>query len=171
MQTRSLLPLALAATLAGAWACGHDATAPATTLGEVTAPAANHRFGQAAYVKCDHHPAALGGAWVGPRGGRITAGDVTLVVPAGALVRPVFISARVPEGSTRYVEFQPHGLEFRRPAGLYLGSEGCQIPRDPDVLYVNRYGRVLERIDARYIPYLQIFAAPIDHFSGYVLAW
>jgi hypothetical protein len=163
--------------LAGAYACGRDATAPAASMREAATPAANHRGGhqpnggQAAYVRCEAHPAYTGSADIGPRGGRVTAGTVTLYVPPGALSRTVHITATVPAGGNAYVEFAPSGLRFRRPAGLLFHAEDCDVPADPDVLYVNDDGLVLERIDARYIAYLQLVAAPIEHFSGYVLAW
>lgn len=178
MQRRSLLPIALSALLAGVFSCSRDATSP-PAMSELNQTSLSHRSGDdhtpngglAAWVKCDLHPAYVGSADIGPRGGRITAGMVTLVIPPGALRRTVHITATVPAGDAAYVEFQPSGLQFRKAAGLRVNTESCAMPYDPDILYVDDDGRVLERIDARYIPYLQLVAAPITHFSGYVLAW
>lgn len=178
MTPRTLFTLVLAATLTGAVSCTRDATAP--TLARADLPDADWRWrhsdnfpngGRAAPVRCDLHPAATGSADIGAQGGRITAGPVTLSIPPGALSHTVHITATVPAGSSVFVEFQPSGLLFRRPAGLYLSTESCEVPPNPEVLYVDDDGRVLERIQTRYLPYLQIVAAPIRHFSGYVLAW
>ncbi len=178
MQRRSLLPIALVALLAGAYACGRDTTSPPamteldqTTLSHRTGDDHTPNGGRAAWVKCELHPAYTTSADIGSRGGRITAGSVTLVIPPGALSHTVHITATMPAGDAAYVEFQPSGLRFRRAAGLLMNTEDCAVPWDPSVLYVDDDGRVLERIDARYIPYLQLVAAPITHFSGYVLAW
>lgn len=180
MRRRSFLPVVALLLLAGAYACSRDATAPAELRG--VSATAHHEFedddrhprpdgGNAGYVRCERHPSYSGSADIGPRGGRLTVNGVTLYVPPGALSRTVHITATVPEGENAFVEFQPSGLRFRRPAGLVFHTETCDLPYEPDVLYVDDHGRVLERIDGRYIPYLQIVAAPITHFSGYVLAW
>jgi len=180
MSRRFLVPVALASLLAAGWSCTGDATAPATASTMRAAPIATaaHRRddhqpngGNAAYVRCDLHPAYTGSADIGPRGGRLTVGLVTLVIPPGALSRTVRISGTMPAGENSFVEFQPSGLRFRRPAGLLFDAGSCDLPYQPDVLYVDDEGNVLERIETVYLRYLQLVAAPISHFSGYVLAW
>ena len=55
-------------------------------------------------------------AVVGWRGGRLSAAEVELDIPAGALAKDTKIRMTVLEGEFLHVEFQPHGLEFSKPA-------------------------------------------------------
>jgi len=57
-------------------------------------------------------------AVVGWRGGRLSAAEVELDIPAGALARDTKIRMKVVEGEFLHVEFEPHGLEFSKPAAV-----------------------------------------------------
>jgi len=124
-------------------------------------------------VQCENHPAFEGSGDIGPSGGHIIAGPHRLIIPPGALLHTVHITATVPAGDNVFVEFQPSGLVFRKPAGLLLDAEGCDLSQyhAPDVVYLNDAGDVEERIDAVYSNHWKTVAAPIWHFSGYAIAW
>jgi hypothetical protein len=128
-------------------------------------------------VRCDFHDAYAGSADIGPRGGILRVGPHILIVPPGALTRTTRIWGDAPAGETVEIKFRvdfgPEGQQFRKPAGLLLNAQGCDIPEyyPPDVVYLSPTGEVLERIDAVYSNYWHTVAAPIEHFSGYALAW
>ena len=106
---------------------------------------------------------------IGPAGGTISLGGVTLSVPKGALDRPVAITATVPAGSMLQVEFAPHGLQFDAP--FTLTFDGVQ---SSDVVGVYFEGGVGD-----FVRVLQSFPTTLngtsasfnsDHFSGYTMA-
>lgn len=130
---------------------------------------------RAALVRCEQHPTWTGSAVIGPNGGTLLVGSSRVIVPPGALNKKVFITATMPAGEfiTIRFEFQPHGLVFKKPAGLILNASGCDIPSwaAPDIVYLSEAGEILEYIDAYYSNYWHTVAAPIWHFSGYAIAW
>ena len=174
---RTWSAVVVAGVMLGALACG-EAVAPSATARRLAGPSADvlpntHRDnGSSALVRCEAHGASSASAWIGASGGHIVAGDVRLIVPPGALTKKTYITATVPAGPYAFVSFQPHGLTFKKPAALIFDASECNVPGwyPPDVVYIEN-GAVVEEIDAILIPYLQLVAAPIDHFSGYALAW
>lgn len=68
---------------------------------------------------------AVATRWIGPRGGWVSAGDVVLVVPPGALRQGEQITLRVPAGDEVQAQFEPHGLVFEQPALLMFGLAGA----------------------------------------------
>jgi hypothetical protein len=126
-------------------------------------------------VQCERHPTWVGSATIGPNGGQLLVGSSRVIVPPGALNKKVFITATMPAGEfvTIRFEFQPHGLVFKKPAGLILNAAGCDIPAwsSPDIVYLGENGEILERIDSYYSNHWHTVAAPIWHFSGYAIAW
>ena len=109
----------------------------------------------------------------GPAGGTLLFGTSRLIIPGGALRDTVTISATILDGDNSRVRFQPHGLQFAKSAGLLLDTSGCSLDDGfvPDVVYLDDLGHVLERIPAVYDPHWHTIAAPIDHFSGYAIAF
>jgi hypothetical protein len=109
----------------------------------------------------------------GPGGGILVFGNSSLVIPGGALRDTVTISATQADDGTSTVRFEPHGLRFYKPAGLVLDGSGCALPSDgvPSVVYLDDAGQVLETIPAYYDPHWKTVAAPIEHFSGYAIAF
>jgi hypothetical protein len=102
----------------------------------------------------------------------LVVGDNLLIIPPGALTRRVVITGTVVADTVAMIQFEPEGLQFRKPAGLVLDATGCDIDSDtPDIVYVGEGGQVLERIEARYSNAWRTVAAPIEHFSGYAIAW
>lgn len=55
---------------------------------------------------------------IGPRGGTLTAGDITLTIPARALSEDTQITMLTLQGENMYVLFWPHGLQFAKAARL-----------------------------------------------------
>lgn len=129
--------------------------------------------GNGALIRCDNQLAGTASATIGPKGGQIAVGRNRLIVQPGALKETVLISAVVPEDDVSLMQLAPHGLVFRKPVLLVLDAEHCGLRSSdtPDVVYVNDAGAILERIEARYYPKYKAVAAPIEHFSGYALAW
>ena len=70
-------------------------------------------------------------------------------------------------------EFEPHGLQFAKPAGLQLDTAGCSVDDQvaPNVVYLSETGEILETIEAVYDPRWHTIAATIWHFSGYAIAF
>lgn len=166
-------------------ACSDAKTAPETTP-VLTAPSVamgrgdysghgNPNSARAALVRCESHPTWVGSATIGPRGGQLIVGSSRVIVPPGALNKKVFITATMPAGEfiTIRFEFQPHGLVFKKPAGLILNASGCNIQdwQSPNIVYLGESGEILEYIDSFYSNYWHTVAAPIWHFSGYAIAW
>lgn len=178
------LALAVGAGLAGLAACATpDATAPASApLAAVTAVGAAQASANASVpaepgvqgtlVACARRAEQSASAVIGPEGGVLRVGGDALVVPPGALDAPTLISATIPAGDVSAIRFEPHGLQFRVPAGLVLNAAGCSIPAAtvPFVVYMSDEGAMLEHLDAVYDSQGRRVAAPIQHFSQYAIA-
>ena len=117
----------------------------------------------------DAHASAV----IGPDGGELRAGDVTLRIPAGALKKRTRIDMLVPAGNYSQVQFSPHGLEFRKPAELIF-----QVPSAAEGEYVGTYFE--DSIVNGLIPALEVLPASsadgevrfwIEHFSRYAPAY
>jgi hypothetical protein len=155
--------------------------APITTISltraQFSAPRGQGFSGNAANdfhaARCTDRQATSSSGVFGPAGGTLIFGESRLIIPGGALTDTVTISATIVDPTTSRVEFQPHGLQFAKPAGLLLSTDGCVLSPDeaPSVVYLNEDGFVLETIDAVYDPHWKTFAAPIHHFSGYAIAF
>ena len=115
----------------------------------------------------------MSGGVFGPGGGTLVIGNSRLIIPGGALHDTVTITATTAGDSTSTVNFQPEGLRFSKPVGLILDSTGCAIDdgASPSVVYLAPDGAVLETIPAIYDPHWKAVAAPIEHFSGYAIAF
>jgi hypothetical protein len=111
---------------------------------------------------------------IGRAGGVIEIGPHSLTVPAGALSRPVTITATARAGNNVKVDFQPHGLRFASRAVLRLSYAHCSgRPLFPKVVYVGDTGGLLTILEL--LPSLNDdsngrVTARIRHFSGYAIA-
>ncbi len=145
-------------------------TDPKTASQKPFATANSNSFAEA---KCVNRPKVSVSAKFGPTGGILEFGDSWLIIPGGALRDTVTITATVPDENSSHVEFAPHGLQFNKPAGLLLGTANCLLsnPYAPVVVYLSPDGQVLETIFALYDPHWHTIATPIDHFSGYAIAF
>lgn len=116
-------------------------------------------------VACERRDVAADSALIGPSGGTLRVGANELVVPPGALIETVMLRGDVPADTVASIRLFPEGLEFRKPAGLVLDTEGCADPGSaPKVLYLDEAGNVLEEIDAYYSPWWHRVAAPHHPF-------
>lgn len=124
-------------------------------------------------ASCSPHGGVQSSGVFGPAGGTLFFGGSRLIIPGGALRDTVTISATIPEGSSSRVEFAPSGLRFYKPAGLILSTAGCVLadPNVPNVVYLSEDGDILEIIAAVFDPHWKTIAAPIQHFSGYAIAF
>lgn len=174
---RSALVALVAVASTAALACrGNDVAAPVSFNAGTGMRAASGQgtpAGSATVARCSPRAAAVGSGTFGPQGGTLIVGESRLVIPGGALRDTVTITATVASDSSSRVDFEPHGLRFYKPVGLALDSEGCTLPSDREsaVVYLGPDGEVLETIDAVYFPRFKLVAAPIEHFSGYAIAF
>ena len=184
----------VAAALAGAAACGSsDATAPGRMTRSVhpSTRAADRDDDGDGEHDSDHVPGAVGApyimtttggmqgctprdaqygtATIGPAGGELDVGTDRLIIPPGALTETVQVSGSSPAGTTPTIFFQPHGLRFRKSAGLILDASNCTDV--PSVVYLSELGVDSPPIVATYSTWWHTVAAPIDHFSGYAVAF
>jgi hypothetical protein len=110
---------------------------------------------------------------IGPEGGEIKAGRITISFPAGALSQPTEISV-APDPKKLAVTFGPHGTQF--PAGAeptltfnYAGI--ANLPeRDLTVYYVSNSGVVLEKLTASVDTDAKTVTVKPGHFSNYAVA-
>ena len=183
MIERKFVLSLLAATLAGGGllACGGDPASP-SPLAPASAASSDRRgdeterenSGRSFHAtNCETRRTANGSGVFGPQGGTLIFGTSRLIIPGGALRDTVTITATIPDGDNRRVEFRPQGLQFAKPAGLLLDTSGCSMdgPLAPNVVYLSESGEVLETIPAIYDPHWHTIAAPIWHFSGYAIAF
>ena len=181
---RKTIATALVAGIAVVTACTDGPTTPvAAPLQTASDASAAHRgsYGRgynswrSGLVQCENHPAYVGSAVIGPAGGQILVGTSRVIVPPGALNTKVTITATIPAGDNLEIsfEFSPHGLVFRKPAGLVLDASGCDIPSyyAPSIVYLGENGEILEYIESYYSNYWHFVAAPIWHFSRYAVAY
>lgn len=162
-----------------AWSC-RDALVGTAPRRLTKAPAAftasadeSERGANGRAVACSRRPAQSGRSVIGPEGGTLVIGRNRLIVPPGALGERVQLSGYVTADTIELVHLAPHGLHFLRPARLLLDASGCGLPENSDlgVAYVDDAGTILEWIDATYDSRARVVSAPIEHFSGYLLAF
>lgn len=119
-------------------------------------------------LNCIPTSSSEGTAIIGPTGGTLTVGTHRLIVPAGALDEEIEISGTIPEGLPFQIDLQPHGLQFRKAAGLILDASSCLSV--PDIVYLIDQTTISEPIEATYSTWWMTIACPIWHFSGYAIA-
>lgn len=122
-------------------------------------------------VSCPAHGSATASAVVGASGGVIHVGGDQLVIPAGALDDQTLITATIPADTLADIQFQPHGLQFDKPALLVLSTAGCKVGsgNPSHVDYLDDDGNVLEVLNAT--PAGGGVATHIGHFSSYAVAF
>lgn len=173
-----VLALTLAAVF-GAACSSSDATSPqsfaagATTAQHARIPGlfggAGEAPGGGALRGCTPREPQYGTATIGPSGGELIVGSSRLIVPAGALTKTVEISGTTTADAMPTIYLEPHGLQFKKPAGLILDASNCTDV--PSAVYINEIGVASEPIAAVYSTLWRTIAVPIDHFSGYAVAF
>ena len=110
--------------------------------------------------------------YIGPLGGQITVGEHQLVIPAGALSQTVKISATRVSGTVAEVDFQPHGLQFAKPATLRLSYSRCSAPPEnvQSIVYLNDKDQIVETPPSVDDSTADAVSGLIRHFSGYAIA-
>ena len=109
---------------------------------------------------------------VGRSGGTIQVGPHSLYIPPEALSENQTITATAPAGNRVEVEFQPHGLEFRRQTLLTMSYRDCSLVGSllPRIVYAEKDGTILETLASLPNVFRQTVTAKTDHFSSYMLA-
>jgi hypothetical protein len=173
MKRRPLLAsviTSLTAILILAAGCG-DQSPTATRLEPTTLNASRGGVGHHARTIKRHHRAGHVSETIGRRGGTIDFGIGTLVVPPGALRHNTRISATV-NGEDLAVEFEPHGLKFRRGREATLTFDYARSDGEADdlqVFYVDNSETILESLPTLRSSNRQTFSTKLEHFSGYLL--
>ena len=178
MRKRFLLALALGVAIT---ACTGDAPTGPTAKGPAAAEYRSHGYhpgwrrtdqaltGRFTPLNCIPRVSAHGSAVIGPAGGVLNIGTHRLIVPAGALTENVLISGTVPEGKPLEIDLQPHGLQFRKAAGLILDASSCT--NVPTIVYIIDQYNLGPPVAAFYSNWWKAIACPIWHFSGYMVAF
>lgn len=184
IRSRGKLLFVAASVLA--LACGLDSTAPsvpsltpsATASTSTGTSGANGTRGwwagdSPSPLRCSAHAPIVARGTFGPSGGMLVVGQSYLVIPGGALLDRVTITATAVGDNSSTINFQPEGLHFRKSASLIISSAGCNVPSGatPGVVYLSHSGEILERIPAYFDPRWRLVVAPIQHFSGYAIAF
>lgn len=125
-------------------------------------------------LTCRPMPTATATATIGPDGGRLAVGPHTLVVPRGALRRPVTITATAPSGRVNRVEFEPHGLSFETSARLTMSYANCDLlgsllPKR--IAYVDSGLSILYYLVSVDDLLNRRVTGRLEHFSEYAVSW
>jgi hypothetical protein len=158
-------------TLATAVACADSAT-PTAPRG-VIAPLASSRGPDDRHevATCKLQKEEWKTEHIGPRGGKVDVGGISLRVPRGALSSTVAITAHTLPTTSASVQFSPEGLQFAKPATLTMSYSKCQTPFvGVDIVYVQA-DTVAEVMLSHDQPILKIVVAKINHFSSYAVAY
>jgi hypothetical protein len=118
---------------------------------------------------CTPRDPQYGTATIGPNGGELDVGPNRVIIPPGALTTTVVVSGTSPADADPTIILEPTGLQFKKPAGLILDASNCLDV--PDAIYVNEIGVLSDPIPAIYSTWWHTVAVPINHFSGYLVAF
>ena len=170
---RRFAALALGAVLAVMVACSAaDDSAGPTPPSELQVGGALLSLGDLHLLACSAQPYAVRTQTVGTAGGTIVVGTHRLVIPAGALAKPVQIKAEQLTGKVNSVRFSPEGLKFAKPATLSLSYSNCSpLLLLKRVVYTNELLGILELLPSLDDLRTKTVSAPIRHFSRYAVAW
>jgi len=123
-------------------------------------------------LTCAPQPYQVTSKTIGYHGGTITVGNHTLVIPRGALRQNTLITAEQIPGTTNSVRFSPEGLQFEQPAGLVMDYKNCLlVVAQKRIVYTDEKLTILQVLRSLDLFRSRTVAAPIDHFSRYVVAY
>jgi hypothetical protein len=123
-------------------------------------------------LSCSTQAYAVTTKVIGTQGGTVVVGTHRLVIPAGALDRPVTIKAEQVSGNVNSVRFSPEGLQFAKPASLALSYANCSpLMVLKRVAYVDERLRLLDLIPSLDNLFSKTVTGSIRHFSRYAVAW
>ena len=184
---RSLIPLALLATIAAATSCADPSPMGVPTFDRGGRWTGSTKKG-AGLVTCSQTYDSVTQV-VGPAGGLIAVGHHYLWVDSMALSDTVSITAVAPADTVRWVRFQPDGLQFRTngagwSAVLATSFSDCGVPTVDTlkIAQVNDSLKVLRYLSApdstwiqstkkRGVSQIQYVAGVLHHFSQYAVSW
>src|SRR4051795_301608 len=170
---RRFAALALSAVLMVVVACSiaDDTTGPTPPSG-LQAGGTLLSLADLHLLSCSAQPYAVKTQTVGTAGGTIVIGTHRLVIPAGALAKPVQIKAEQVTGRVNSVRFSPEGLKFAKPATLTLSYSNCSpLLLLKRVVYTNELLSILELLPSIDDLRTRTVSASIRHFSRYAVAW
>lgn len=153
--------------------CGLDRSAPTDPL---TSSAELRLPGLESVVLLSCAPLAADSVTqtIGPSGGTIEVGPHRLIVPAGAIVSPVAITAIMPSDTLARVRLLPEGLQFAREAKLemsYAHCAGAWLPVPRRIVYLDADLNLLEVLGSLTDVLQRKVSTDLDHFSDYAVAW
>jgi hypothetical protein len=111
---------------------------------------------------------------VGRTGGMIVVGGNVLVVPPGALLHPVTITAQIrSDFSGNMVIFHPDGLKFHTPVILTMDYSHCDVPngRRLRIAQVSDDLAIIQQLKSADNRRHRIVVGELHHFSNYAVAW
>jgi len=129
---------------------------------------------QTGLLQCSPLPSSSVKQTIGLLGGMMRIGPHVFVVPPGALLAPVTVSAKTAGGTGNAVAFKPEGLTFSIPAYLTLSYANCSTNGAMAAKHVAYATDWLEIIS--FVPSLddlirQQVTGQVSHFSNYAIAW
>jgi hypothetical protein len=110
---------------------------------------------------------------IGRNGGTLRVGPHTLTIPSGALSQDTRITATAPEGSYAELQFQPHGLTFKKDVTLSVSYAQCgllQKNNPPVIVYADDNRNILEILKSAIDTRQKTVTGKTGHFSSYILA-
>ena len=170
MRRPWLPPTLFSALLVGAIVAVSSCGDP-TPTGPAPVPSLATSSGQSGFLLCKPLAAASATQTIGPEGGAIKVGPHNLLIPPGALVTSVAITAIAPTDTVRRVNFQPEGLVFQVPAVLTMSYASCQTGQSVRIGYTTDALQILEYEPSTVFNPTKTVVAPIGHFSNYALSW
>jgi hypothetical protein len=142
------------------------------TVGDLTGSLVGTLGSVTDLLLCSSQPYDSDTEVVGPEGGILNVGSHQLVIPRGALSRPVKITGEQVSGKTNSVRFSPEGLQFERPAVLTMTYSNCALVLlQKKIVYTDEQLKVLEVLRSLDLFRGKTVSAPIDHFSRYAVAY
>lgn len=124
-------------------------------------------------LACTPQPYAFDAAIVGPSGGELVVGAHRLVIPAGALDRPVVIVAQSVPSLNIDMDLAPNGLSFSEPVLLTLSYDHCgnEVLGQPPfrIVYIDPGGTLEDRPSTDDRSNRRVTGL-LDHFSRYAIA-
>ncbi len=124
MNVTRLRRAALVFTAAALLGCGEPPLGPVPPPTGITA-ALSTQSTPSGLLQCSKLPATSVKQTIGSTGGTMRVGPHTFVVPSGALVQAVTISAKTAGGTGNAIDFKPVGLAFLKPAYVTLSYANC----------------------------------------------
>lgn len=180
MSKRRFLIPAIVLTAAAAIASCRDASpvAPTSAVAAATQGAdlldLSGLLKNTGLISCNKMPAAWASATIDQRGGTITVGPHSFVVPKNALNGPVTITAYAPSSNINSVQFSPAGLQFDRSASLTMSYANCNLlgsllPKH--IAYIDAKQNILYLLLSVDDLLNRRVTGQVDHFSEYAVAW